>query len=190
MNITVLFSDITNFTNVTSSLGPRNMTRILNTYLTKMCDIIYEHGGTIDKIIGDSIMVLFGAPKTIDPTEQANKAADCALHMQEALVELNKEWEKEDFPEFQMSIGMHYGPAIVGYLGSDNRLDYTAIGTTVNMASRIESLAGPGDVFFSETIRDLLTTQSWEYTGSHELKGFDNQIRLYKLVEEALKKAA
>ena len=116
--VTVLFSDLCGFTAMTATLRAVKVARILNEYLEVMNDIIFEFGGTIDKFIGDAIMVLFGAPKAMRPDEQARRAADCALRMQEAMAELNKKWADQEIPDLQMRIGIHHGPTVVGNFGS------------------------------------------------------------------------
>jgi signal transduction histidine kinase/class 3 adenylate cyclase len=188
--VTVLFSDLSEFTNKTTLLGPNKMLRILNTYLEEMTKVIFECGGNIDKFIGDSIMVIFGAPNTLSSQDQAQKAQTCAILMQEKLNELNEAWKLDSMPEFKMRIGIHHGPAIVGYLGSEKRTDYTAIGSTVNLAARIEGAANPGEIFISETFRDLITEGTWEKAGSFELKGFSNKVTLFKITTESVNKKA
>ena len=109
-------------------------------------------------------------------------AAACALAMQERMVGLNQRWEKEQIPELKMRIGIHHGPVVVGTFGCEERSDYTAIGPTVNMASRIEGVCEPGDVLISGELCDLLPEEMAEEAGSFQLKGIDGERRLYKLV--------
>ncbi|MDQ3230488.1 MAG: adenylate/guanylate cyclase domain-containing protein, partial [Pseudobdellovibrionaceae bacterium] len=147
------------------------MSRLLNEFLDEMTQIIYAHQGTIDKFIGDAIMVLFGAPQTMTPVKQAELACDCAMEMHKALQRLNERWAKEQVEPFAMRIGIHSGPAIVGTFGNDMRSEYTAIGSTVNIASRIESSAESDTTFISQTVRDSLEHEDWVAAGSFELKG-------------------
>ena len=179
--VTVLFSDLANFTTTSEKLGPQVISAFLNEYLTRMNDIIFEHGGTIDKFIGDAIMVMFGAPQDMSATEQARRASDCALAMQRAMDHISKEWEPEGAGHLRMRIGMHQGEAIVGNFGSDKRSDYTCIGPTVNLASRIESVSKPGTVFLSQELADLLDASAIEEAGSFDLKGIDGITKLYQL---------
>lgn len=180
--VTILFSDLCGFTGLTAKLRAVKVARLLNEYLTVMNDIIFEFGGTIDKFIGDAIMVLFGAPKGMRPDDQARAAADCALRMQEAMGELNKKWAEQNIPPLQMRIGVHHGPTVVGNFGSERRSDYTAIGPTVNMASRIESACEPGKVYVSGEICDYLPESLVTEAGGFELKGVPGEVTLYELV--------
>jgi len=181
--VTVLFSDLCGFTAMTATLRAVKVARILNEYLEVMNDVIFEHGGTIDKFIGDAIMVLFGAPKAMRPDEQARRAAQCALSMQEAMEELNAKWAAQEIPDLKMRIGIHHGPTVVGNFGSKKRSDYTAIGPTVNMASRIESACEPGQAYVSGEICDYLPEEMVEVAGTFELKGVSGAVTLYRLVK-------
>ncbi|MBT6179733.1 MAG: cyclic nucleotide-binding domain-containing protein [Deltaproteobacteria bacterium] len=181
ISATILFSDLVGFTALTSKLRSVKMARILNEYLHCMNNVIFEHGGTVDKFIGDAIMVIFGAPNTMDPEIQAQKATDCAMRMQEAMVDLNEAWSKDEIPELQMRIGIHHGPVVVGHFGSEMRSDYTAIGPTVNLASRIEGHCDPGEVYVSGEVCDYLPEDKASEAGSFELKGVSGERTLYKL---------
>jgi len=189
-SITVLFADLCNFTSSTEQLGPTKMARILNSFLIRMTDIIFEEGGTIDKFIGDAILVFFGAPTRIDPQEQIRKAHRCALRMQEGLIDLNREWLEHEKHSFNMRIGIHHGPAIVGSFGGQKRSDYTAIGQTVNLASRIESQAGPGEILVTSEVRDYLEEGQWEPAGSFRFKGVAHEVLLYRVIQQGQKSAA
>ena len=149
--ITVLFSDLKGFTAASEALGPEGISAFLNEYLTVMNEVIFEHGGTIDKFIGDAIMVLFGAPKEMSKEDQVRRAVFCAKAMQVRLKRLTHGWQREGAGELDMRIGIHHGPAVVGNFGSAQRSDYTAIGPSVNMTARIEAACDPGHVFVSET---------------------------------------
>ena len=147
-----------------------------------MNKVIYEHGGTIDKFIGDAIMVVFGAPTAMIPQDQTERATQCAVAMQAAMNDLNKQWAGDGIPELKMRIGIHQGVAVVGNFGSALRSDYTAIGPTVNMASRIEAACEPGEVFISGEVCDYLDEELAEEVGKFELKGIEGKQNLYKLV--------
>jgi adenylate cyclase len=181
ISATILFSDLVGFTALTSKLRSVKMARILNEYLHCMNNVIFDHGGTVDKFIGDAIMVIFGAPNAMDPEIQAQKSTDCALRMQEAMVDLNKAWSKDEIPELRMRIGIHHGPVVVGHFGSEMRSDYTAIGPTVNLASRIEGHCAPGEVYVSGEVCDYLPENKSSEAGSFELKGVSGERILYKL---------
>ncbi len=178
----ILFSDLTGFTSLSSTIRAAKIARVLNEYLSSMTDVIFSHGGTIDKFIGDAIMVIFGAPMPLTPTEQATRATQCAASMQEAMVGLNEKWIQEGIPEFKMRIGIHNGPVVVGNFGSKRRSEYTAIGPTVNLASRIESACEPGQIFISGELYDYLPEDAAALAGEFELKGLDGKHNLYRLV--------
>ena len=134
--ITVLFCDIRNFTRFANSLPPEEVFAFLNEFFAEMIDVIFRHGGTLDKLLGDGLMALFGAP--LDDPEHERHALEAALEMQERLVRLREKWRESSRAEIACGIGLHSGEAIVGNVGSEQRMDYTAIGDTVNIASRIE----------------------------------------------------
>lgn len=180
--ITILFSDLSGFTSTSEQLGPQIISQFLNEYLTKMNDIIFAYDGTIDKFIGDAIMVIFGAPQDMSDKEQAVRATDCAFAMQQAMSDFLQEWKKQGVGHLQMRIGLHQGDAIVGNFGSDKRSDYTCIGPTVNLAARIESAAEPGSVFLSTALRSLLAEDRATDAGIYKLKGIEEQQRLYRLL--------
>ena len=180
---TILFSDIVGFTSLSGKLRANKLARLLNEYLTEMVQIIYRHGGTVDKFIGDAIMVIFGAPKELLPKDQAYRAAACAKDMQEKMLELNSKWEKEGIPHLKMRIGIHQGPLVVGTFGCPERSDYTSIGPTVNIASRIESACEPGEVFISGELCDFLPEEMTEMAGMYELKGLTGEQYLYRLIQ-------
>jgi adenylate cyclase len=146
--ITVLFADIRGFTGISEHEKPERIVHLLNLYFTEMTDIIFEHGGTLDKYIGDGLLALFGAPHTTP--EDAKNALNAAVAMQRRLTEINQKLVAEGFPAIGVGIGMHTGVATVGYIGSDKRSEYTAIGDTVNLAARLESQASAGKILISE----------------------------------------
>ena len=140
--VTVLFSDIRNFTTISESLGPRQVVEMLNTYLSLACEPILAQGGTVDKFIGDAVMAVFGAP--VAYPDHARRALKAALDLAQTAREF-RSWMQQRFgdvelPDFAIGIGLHTGEAIVGNIGSPKRLEFTSIGDTVNAASRLESL--------------------------------------------------
>ena len=181
-DITVLFSDLKGFTATSEALGPEGISAFLNEYLTVMNEVIFEHGGTIDKFIGDAIMVLFGAPQDMLPAEQVRRATDCAKAMQRAMHQLTQAWKHDGAGDIKMRIGIHHGPAVVGNFGSAQRSDYTAIGPTVNLASRIESASTAGQVFVSEATAMLMGEGTSMKVGEFELKGIEGSTKLFQLV--------
>jgi adenylate cyclase len=145
--ITVLFADIRGFTRLSEQAPPERVVQLLNHYFTAMSDVIFAYGGTLDKYLGDGLMALFGAP-TATPRDACN-AVSAAVEMQRRVAALNARLRGEDFAEISVGIGLHTGVATVGYIGSEKRSEYTAIGDTVNLAARLEQNAGPGQILLS-----------------------------------------
>lgn len=146
--ITVLFADIRGFTTLSENENPENVVGLLNQYFTAMTEIIFEHGGTLDKYIGDGLMALFGAPATT--SDDARNAVTAAVAMQKKLETLSADMDMQGFSKITIGIGLHTGIATIGYIGSERRYEYTAIGDTVNLASRLESNAKGGQILISE----------------------------------------
>jgi adenylate cyclase len=137
-SVTIMFTDISGFTQISEQLSPEKVAEILQQHLSIMSDIIVDHGGTLDKYIGDAIMAFWGAP--LDDSKQADNALAAAIAMQVACNKMKNELAKKSLPEISMRIGIHTGEAIVGNMGSSTLFDYTCIGDTVNTAARLESL--------------------------------------------------
>jgi len=186
---TVLFGDLAGFTKTSAQLRATKMARMLNEYLSKMNDVVFAHGGTIDKYMGDGIMVIFGAPVRLEASDQVRKATECALAMQRAMTELHTRWRKEGLPEIPLRVGVHHGPVVVGNFGDARRSDYTAIGPTVNLASRIEGQCPPGSVLVSGEVCDFLSEGMAEDAGTFQLKGIEGLVRCYRLVEREVPRA-
>jgi adenylate cyclase len=134
--LTVLFCDLRGFTTLSAGLSPAEITAVLNRYFTRMTQAIFAHGGTVDKFIGDAVMAFWGAP--LPDAEQERHAVLAARAMKDALAELNVELAEQGKPPLRLGIGIHSGEALVGNMGAESRLSYTAIGDTVNVASRLE----------------------------------------------------
>ena len=146
--ITVLFADIRGFTSISEHAKPELIVKLLNLYFTAMSEVIFAHGGTLDKYIGDGLMAIFGAPTAT--AEDAENAVKAAAAMQRRMIDLNEELSAENLGRIAIGIGLHTGEATVGYIGSEKRSEYTAIGDTVNLASRLESNAVGGQILISE----------------------------------------
>jgi adenylate cyclase len=146
--ITVLFADIRGFTRISEHAPPEKIVGLLNRYFSAMTDIIFAHGGTLDKYLGDGLMALFGAPATTP--EDASNALNAAVAMQRRLLGINAELRQEGLTEVGVGIGLHTGEVTVGYIGSERRSEYTAIGDSVNTASRLESNAKGGEILISD----------------------------------------
>lgn len=136
--ITIFFSDIAGFTTITEKLQPDEIVELMREYLSAMTDEVVNGGGTVDKYIGDAVMAFWGAPRV--NAKHARAACQVALACQERLRELRKKWKTEGSPVFDVRIGIHTGDAVVGNFGSERRLNYTVIGDSVNLASRLEGL--------------------------------------------------
>ncbi len=146
--ITVLFADIRGFTRISEHAQPEKIVGLLNRYFSAMTDIIFAHGGTLDKYLGDGLMALFGAPSATP--QDASNALNAAVAMQRRVMGINVELHQEGLNEIGVGIGLHTGEATVGYIGSERRSEYTAIGDTVNTASRLESNARGGEILVSD----------------------------------------
>lgn len=180
--ITLLFADIRNFTHLTEKMDPSKVTELINTCMTKVSHIIDTYGGVIDKYVGDEVMALFGAP--IEKEESALDAIKGALAICDALKTWNSERKTEGLPPVDMGIGIHCGPVIVGNMGAENRLNYTALGSSVNLASRLCSIAGSSEVLISkETFNEEGVLENIEVSQLEPvtLKGFSHPISIYKV---------
>jgi adenylate cyclase len=183
-NITVLFSDIRGFTTLSETRTPHEVVTLLNRYFERQVEVVFRHGGTLDKFIGDCIMAFWGAP--VDDPEHAQHAVAAALEMQEVLLSFKKELEAEGSTvlDFDVGIGVHTGPAVVGFIGAQRKLDYTAIGDTVNLASRVEGLT-KGIARVLVTQDTMLACQSsnqfsFESRGGFPVKGRAAAVELYE----------
>ncbi len=136
--ITAFFSDVQGFTSISEKLAPEELVELLNVFLTEITDIILKNKGAVDKFEGDAVIAFFGAP--IDLEDHAVKACQCCLEIQNRMVELREIWRKEGKAELKVRIGLFSGPAVVGNMGSRNRMDYTMMGDTVNTAARLEGV--------------------------------------------------
>jgi class 3 adenylate cyclase len=178
--LTVLMSDLRGYTRFVEQGDPTMVIEVLNHYLGRMTDIIIEHGGTINEFVGDGIVAFFGAP--LQAADHAERAAACALTMQVALDEINRQHALQGLPRLEMGIGLNTGEAIVGNIGSEKRAKYTVIGTAINLAARVEACTVGGQVLLGpdtyERIRDLA------HVGPPipvEVKGIHDPLLLYEL---------
>ena len=190
--LTIFFSDIVNFTSITESMEAEELSGFLNFYLTNMCEIALKYGGTIDKFIGDSVMIFFGDPQSKGPEQDALACCNMGLEML-AFVEKNEELFKEqfNFPEkLEIRIGVHSGVCSVGNFGSDQRLDYTVIGRAVNVAARLEQAAPNNSMLFSNSTKSLLG-DTFQVSDSIEVKakGIDRPIIGYILTNQISKRS-
>jgi adenylate cyclase len=179
--VTALFADVRNFTTLSETSTPELVVNLLNQYFSMVSEIIFKHSGTLDKYIGDGLMALFGAPYASEL--DAIKAVRAAVEMQRAMVIFNERLHADNLPPIHIGIGVNTGPAIVGYIGSESRLDYTAIGDTINTAARLESLAQPSQIVISEnTMQSLDETFRVRSLGTERLKGKQVNLRILEVV--------
>ena len=148
--LTIFFSDIQNFTATTERLQPEQITPLLNEYFTEMSEIAHQHGGTIDKFIGDAMLIFFGDPETKGDRADAQACVRMAWNMQRRLLELNAKWRAAGIEQpFKSRMGINSGYCNVGNFGSADRMDYTIIGAEANLAARLQSIAEPGGIVIS-----------------------------------------
>ncbi len=147
--VTVMFADIRGFTTMSETMEPGRVVEILNEYFTRVTDVIFDNGGTLDKYIGDAVMAVFGAP--ISKGNDAAAAVNSAIQIQRLLIELNRDAGARDWPELRVGIGINTGNAIAGNIGSPRRLDYTVVGDAVNTAQRLMTNAAGGQILISES---------------------------------------
>ncbi len=190
-NITVLFSDIRGFTTISEKLTPEALVHLLNQYLGPMTDIVLQHRGTLDKYIGDAIMALYNAP--LDVEDHPLQACKSALAMMEKLKDLNTDFKANGLPKVDIGIGINTGDVIVGNMGTDVRFDYTAMGDTVNLSSRLEGMNKiyKTHIIFTEFTLDKLKTLGLlqQYAGELrfreldfiKVKGKDKPVTIYEL---------
>ncbi len=183
--VTVFFSDIRGFSTLSEELEAETLTELLNSYLTEMGKIVIKHKGTIDKFMGDAIMVIFG------DSESAGVKADClrslamAIDMRRKMKELQHTWYNQGIKKpLQIRMGINTGYCTVGSFGTSHYMDYTVLGTNVNLASRLESAAQPGEILIShETwslIKDVVMCQD---KGEIKVKGFSQPVKVYQVVD-------
>jgi adenylate cyclase len=177
---TVLFSDIRGFTAIAEGMGPDAIAQFLSEYFTEMVEVIFEHGGTLDKFIGDAIMALWGAP--IAHADDADRALRAALAMQRDITRLNQRWAIQGRPEIGVGIGINHGEVFAGNIGSHRRLEYTVLGDVVNVAARLCAEAGPGEILVSEQFLGVVRDQvSCDYLPEMALKGKAQVVQVYRV---------
>ena len=182
--ITVFFSDIVNFTAISDKLESEELTALLNFYLNEMSQIALKHGATIDKYIGDAIMIFFGDPESFGIEEDARRCVAMAVEMQQRMVELWGYWSKHFGlkKDLEIRVGINTGYCTVGNFGSEDRLDYTVVGAAVNLASRLESAATPSGILVSEeTYFQVKDYFSFDAPQQLELKGLERGVIAYEV---------
>ena len=182
--ITVFFSDIVNFTAISDKLESEELTALLNFYLNEMSQIALKHGATIDKYIGDAIMIFFGDPESFGIEEDARRCVAMAVEMQQRMAELWGYWSKHFGlkKDLEIRVGINTGYCTVGNFGSEDRLDYTVVGAAVNLASRLESAAMPSGILVSEeTYFQVKEYFSFDAPQQLELKGLERGVIAYEV---------
>lgn len=183
--LTVFFSDIKGFTEITDRLEPEVLSSLLNSYLNEMSKIALKYGGTIDKFVGDAILIFFGDPETRGEKEDAKACVLMALEMRERMKQLRKMWEDKGISNpLEIRIGINTGFCNVGNFGSEDRLDYTIIGGQVNLASRLESNAEIGQILISQETYALIKKEIYcEKKEEINVKGITYKIQTYQILD-------
>jgi signal transduction histidine kinase/response regulator RpfG family c-di-GMP phosphodiesterase len=174
--VTVLFSDIVGFTQLSNTLRSKKVAEILNEYLAEMTRAVFQNGGTVDKFMGDAILALYGAPEELSPNEQIRRSIATARDMHASLDVLNAKWTEQGLPKLEFRCGIHQGTAVVGMFGGADRSDYTAVGPSVNIASRLQTAALPGQILVSAAVADYLEEEEITKGESLHLKGIDETV--------------
>lgn len=179
VDVTVLFSDIRGFSAFAEQAGPRRVVEVVGRHLAAMAEIVRLHGGMLDKFAGDAVMAVFGAPK--QAADHATRALTCAVAMQRRQSELNREAGALGLPNTDIGIGVNSGTVVAGLVGGVGRVDYTVIGDTVNVAQRLESNAGGGEILASAA---TVTNAGWRPVtpvGSKVVKGRHQPVAVYRI---------
>ena len=181
----VLFADTRGFTAFSEKTSASELVSILNQYFTEMIDIVYEYNGTLDKIIGDELMVLFGVPNNTE--HDCQNAVDCAITMFKRLDKFNEKLEKSHNHKLKIGVGIHYGEVVAGNIGSDKQMNYTVIGDNVNQAARFCSNASPNEIVISEDVYDNISDQSlFSESILINVKGKHNAIPVRKFTHSSI----
>ena len=180
---TVIFADLEGFTSLSEGMPPHDLVLLLNAYFTPMTRIILAHQGTMDKYIGDAIMALWGAP--VHLPGHARLACEAALEMQAAMSSLQQEWQAQGWPPLKARLGIHSGPVIAGNIGSRELFNYTAIGDTVNLASRLEGVNkvyGTSILLSDSTCRQVKEAMLVREVDLIQVKGREQPVAIYELL--------
>ncbi len=177
---TILFADIRGFTSMTERMKPEDVVDLLNTYLSGMSEIVFKYEGTLDKYIGDCVMAVFGAPVSHD--NDTERAIFTSVEMQNFVNEINEVRETRGLPSVKIGIGMSTGEVIAGNMGSIDRMDYTVIGDVVNIASRLEGLAGPGQILVTKDVyNEIKYLVEGSFYDRLHVKGKEKPVEVYEI---------
>ncbi len=179
--VTIMMSDIRGFTSLVEHLPPQQVVTLLNRYLGRMTEIILGFGGTIDEFLGDAVLAVFGAPSRND--DDPDRAVRCALAMQSAMTEVNSANREDGLPEVQMALALNTGSVVAGNIGSERRSKYGFVGHAMNVTSRIEDVAGPGEILISQSTRNRLQGQ-YQFGASQALsvKGIEEELHVHAVL--------
>jgi class 3 adenylate cyclase/CheY-like chemotaxis protein len=181
VEVTVLFSDIRGSSTIAERLPAKDVAAVVGRHLSGMAEVVLEHGGMIDKFQGDSVMAVFGAPEPMP--DHAERALRCALAMQERQGELNAEgWGVDGLHQLHVGIGVNTGPVVAGTVGGGGRLEYTVVGDAVNVASRLQSEAGGGEVVASASTIQAAPAIAAEPVGSRAVKGREEPVDVFRVI--------
>jgi class 3 adenylate cyclase len=183
--LAIFFSDIKGFTELAEEMEPESLTELLNTYFNEMSQIALKYGGTIDKFIGDSIMIFFGDPTSRGAKEDTLACVSMAIEMRKHMKILRQKWQSQGIKTpLQIRIGISTGYTTVGNFGAENRMDYTIIGKEVNLASRLEALSEPSEILISyETFSLVKDKVMCRDKGEITVKGFARPVPIYQIVD-------
>ena len=183
--VTILFSDIRGFTSMSENMSPENVVSTLNEYFSDMIDIVFKYNGTLDKIIGDELMIVYGAP--ISAEDDTQRAVTTAVEMQKQIICLNKKRKKRKDMPISAGIGINRGIVVSGNIGSRDMMDYTVIGDTVNLGARLCSAAGPGEILVSSTVwKETQKYYSYKKLEPIKVKGKKNKVSIYRIEHDGL----
>ena len=180
-NVTILFTDIRGFTSMSENMKPEEVVSTLNDYFTEMIDIVFKYNGTLDKIVGDELMIVYGAP--IGGADDTKRALDTAIEMMVKLKSFNKKRKIKKLHPIEIGVGINHGPVISGNIGSREMMDYTVIGDTVNLAARLCSHSPPGNIIVSPSVfRKTSKFYQYEKLEPIEVKGKKKKIQIQKVL--------
>ena len=179
-NVAILFTDIVGFTTISESMEPDKVVEMLSEYQKRIVAIIFSNSGSVDKFIGDAIMATFGTP--FANKDDLKNAYNCCLEMRDAMIEWNEERKKLKLPPIDHKIGLHYGECVVGAIGSEQKKEFTVIGDTVNVASRVCDFAkkSGGSCLITDVVVSNLGIMDTSFIGDVAVKGKVKKLKLYK----------
>jgi adenylate cyclase len=179
--VTVLFCDVRGFTPMSERLSPEEVVALLNDFYTLMIETTFKHDGTLDKFMGDAVMAIFGAP--IAHPDHSARAVLTALHMREGVAGLNQRREEQGKEGVAIGIGVSAGEVVAGTVGTEDRMEYTVIGDSVNLAARLVANAKPGQILIShrtwQAVRDVVETRA---LGAIKVKGKEEEVEVYEVL--------